>query len=158
MKKIVFLLLLFPFLSFSQMEKRIDSLQKIAKNAKDIDDIGNAYAELALIYMDNDVEKTQATIDKLKALNVNSSCYKCEGYGWLYEGMLKVRSGDHQKALEKFKKTATIAKKNDDQYLYIQGVANEAQTLMDLNKNKESEKLLLSFIEESKKFPDEFGM
>ncbi|WP_396152838.1 response regulator [Flavobacterium sp.] len=158
MKKIVFLLFLFPFLSFSQVEKTIDSLQKIAKSAKNIDDIGNAYAELALIYMDNDVEKTQTTIDKLKALNVNNSCYKCEGYGWLYEGMLSVRSGDHKTALEKFKKTAIIAKKNDDQYLYIQGVANEAQTLMDLNKNKESEKLLLNFVEESKKFPDEFGM
>lgn len=158
MKKTLLVLLLFPFLSFSQIEKAIDSLQKVIKTSKEIDDIGNAYAELALIYMDNDVEKAQATIDKLKALSVNNSCYKCEGYGWLYEGMLNVRSGNYSKAIENFKKTANIAKKNDDQYLHIQGVANEAQTLLDIDKNKESEKLLLSFVKESKQFPDEYGM
>jgi len=158
MKKILILLFLTPLLSFSQLEKTIDSLQKVIKTSKEIDDIGNAYAELALIYMDNDIEKAQETIDKLKALGINNSCYKCEGYGWLYEGILNVRSGNYIKAIDKFKKTANIAKKNDDQYLHIQGVANEAQTLLDIDKKKESEKLMLSFVEESKKFPDEYGM
>lgn len=158
MKKILILLFLTPFLSFSQLEKTIDSLQKVTKTSKEIDDIGNAYAELALIYMDNDVEKAQATIDKLKTLNVNNSCYKCEGYGLLYEGMLHVRNANYTKGIDKFKKTADIAKKNNDQYLQIQGVANEAQTLLDIDKKQESEKLLLSFVEESTKFPDEYGM
>jgi tetratricopeptide (TPR) repeat protein len=158
MKKKCLLLLLLPLFCFSQYEKQIDSLQKLISKAKNIDEKGNAYTELALIYLDSDIQKATPILDKLKALNKNNECPKCEAYSWLYRGHMTARLGKIKESIPIYEKAYQKAKTFDDDYIYLKAKAHIAQSLLDLNKSTETEKLLLSVVDEYKTTPKQIGL
>lgn len=150
--------LLLPLFCFSQFEKQIDSLQKLISKTKDIDKKGNAYAELALIYLDSDIEKAAPILNQLKALNKNNKCPKCEAYSWMYRGHMTSRLGKIKEAIPLYKKAYQKAKTFDDDYIYLKSKAHIAQCLLDLNSTNEAEKLLLEVLNEYKATPTQIGL
>ncbi len=155
----MFLLALFlPLVCFSQYEKQIDSLQKIISKTKDIDEKGNQLAELALLYLDSDVEKATPILDQLKALNKNNECPKCEAYSWLYRGHMTSRLGKIKESILLYEKAFQKAKTFNDDYIYLKAKAHIAQSLLDLNQANEAEKLLLKTVEEYQTTPKRIGL
>lgn len=150
--------LLLPLICFSQYEKQIDSLQKLVSKTKDIDKKGNAYAELALIYLDSDIEKAAPILDQLKALNKNNKCPKCEAYYWMYSGHMTARLGKIKEAIPLYEKAFQKAKTFDDDYIYLKSKAHIAQCLLDVNQTNEAEKLLLNVLNEYKATPTQIGL
>lgn len=154
----MFLLLLLPFFCFSQNEKQIDSLQKLISRTKKVDEKGNLFSELALLYLDSDIEKAAPILDKLQALNKNNECPKCEAYAWLYRGHMTARLGKIKESIPFYEKASQKAKSFEDDYVYLKAKAHIAQNLLDLNQSPEAEKLLLKIVDDYKATPEKTGL
>ncbi len=78
MRKFLLLVFLFPFASFGQYEKEIDSINQVIQQTKDTQVKVDSYRELVQILITTDLPKAQKKIDELYRLNQNNPCEKCQ--------------------------------------------------------------------------------
>lgn len=109
MKKILFLLVLFPLLSFSQLEKRIDSLENTILKSKDLRELDECYKILSGIYIDHDIEKARKVLKRYFKLSKDNQCARCEMKAFFLQGHLYDRLGKTNESVNSFEESANIA-------------------------------------------------
>ena len=152
MKKIVFLLLLFPFLSFSQVEKRIDSLEKTIQKTKDLEVLNDSYSLLMDLYLDRDAEKAKKTLERYFKMSKENKCATCEVMALFYEGHILERSGKMDESIQSFNKSATKALAINDLFQFQRSYSWKIQVLINhKNDNNIIENEFITFEKLAKK-------
>ena len=137
MKNIILLLLL-PFLSLAQMEKKLDSLQKVADSNAPVKEQFNALQRIIEIYINSDLKKAAQETQRLSALAKSGNCPDCDAMAIYLFGQIESRKGNYEQALKLFDQSATKALANKNYIQYQTAVLWKAQTMLNLNKFDET--------------------
>ena len=118
MKKLFLVLLLFPFLTFAQYEKEIDSLYKIINSNVLPEKKVEPYGQLIEILFETNPPKSTEKIQELYRLNKNNSCAKCETMADFYTAGYNDFNGNVKVAISFYEKAAQKSLKIKDYEFY----------------------------------------
>jgi len=152
MKKIFFLLLFFPLISFGQYEKEIDSITKVINTTKNQQIKVDSYRELVQVLLITDLPKAQKTIKRLYKLNENNSCEKCEAMSdYLQAKYYTALQTNSEKIFFYYKKSIDKSYKIKDYNFYSIATIHLINRYITKNKINEAEIELKSYLDLTKK-------
>ena len=151
MRKVIILLIVIPFFSFAQNEKKIDSLKSVISSKITNKDKAKAYDVLIQIYLDTDLKIAEKHIQELYELNKNGSCIECAVMADLNNGYYHDMIAENEKSIQFYEKCAKNCLEINDFENYELSQMQIAQDYLALHKHDKATLILDKVLNFSKK-------
>lgn len=144
MKKLLLFLLVIPFVSFAQFEKRIDSLKKVISSKIPAEKKIDSYKQLAEMYILQGNPEAKGVIEDMESKGKDASCDKCLAMSHYLKAKYNFSTGKKiEDIVSEFEKSTQFSDKAND-FDFFSVVSNhEIQTLIAVGELDSAEKKIL---------------
>lgn len=152
MRKFLLLAFLFPFASFGQYEKEIDSINQVIQQTKDTQVKIDSYRELVQILITTNLPNAQKKIDELYRLNQNNACGKCQAMAdFLQARLYSMSQTKREQIVSLYRKSTTKSFEIKDYEFYSIVMMHLINHCINKNRMAEADTELKKYLELTKK-------